>query len=187
MMSDSFQPVLSVIVPVCNVERYLSQALESLLAQTMPAGQMEIICVNDGSTDSSGAILEDYAAIEHRFPITVIEQPCNMGYGRAMNTGLARARGNYIGFLEPDDFVDATGFEELLEVAASFDADVVKAYYYDHFENVSPDRLEEALRGYRYHEVLCAAEDERVLFIRPCLWTAVSGRGSWTERTAWSP
>lgn len=180
-MAAPENPLVSVIVPVYNVEDYLRQALDSLLAQTLGAGEMEIICVDDGSSDSSPAILAEYAeaaAVNGKFPFTVITQPRNFGYGRAMNTGLAAARGEYVGLLEPDDFVDAAMFENLLGVARKHDADVVKGNYFDHIEGVEPDRFEDALGigGWAYDVPLCAKDDDTLLFIRACLWSAIYKR-----------
>lgn len=82
-------PKVSVIVPIYNVQKYLAQCLDSLLAQTLQ--EMQIILVNDGSTDGSPAIIADYASRDAR--IEVIDKP-NGGYGQSMNRGLAQATGS---------------------------------------------------------------------------------------------
>ena len=87
-------PKISIIVPVYNVERYLRDCLNSLINQTL--SDIEIICVNDGSTDSSPRILEEYASKDSR--IKVINKE-NSGYGASMNMGLAAAEGEYIGIV----------------------------------------------------------------------------------------
>lgn len=101
-------PKISVLIPIYNTERYLPQSLDSLRAQTFE--DFEVICINDGSTDSSADIVARYAAIDQRF--RSIDKP-NSGYGASMNRGLAEARGDYIAILEPDDFFEPTALETL--------------------------------------------------------------------------
>lgn len=92
-------PKISIIVPVYNVEKYLQKCLESLINQTFR--DIEIICVNDGATDGSGKILDDFARSDSR--IKVIYQG-NAGVSVARNTGIAAAQGEYIMFLDGDDY-----------------------------------------------------------------------------------
>ncbi len=108
----SNKPAVSIIVPIYNAQLYLEAALESLRAQTL--SDIEIICVNDGSTDDSLEIMQKFAAQDKRFIIIDKE---NGGYGCAMNTGIAAAHGQYIGILEPDDFVPKNMFACLYEDA----------------------------------------------------------------------
>lgn len=103
---------VSVIVPTYNEEEYLRQALDSLAQQTLK--DIEIICVNDGSTDNSLAILQDYV---NRYPQFKLIDKENGGYGCAVNIGIAASTSEYIGILEPDDFVDIHMFEELYHYA----------------------------------------------------------------------
>ena len=91
---------VSIIVPTYNVENYLVECLESIVNQTLK--DIEIICIDDGSTDNSGKILDEYAQKDSR--IKVIHKE-NAGYGKAMNLGLDNATGEYIGFVDSDDFV----------------------------------------------------------------------------------
>jgi len=99
---------LSVIVPIYNVERFLSRCLNSLLRQGLQEGDYEIICVNDGSTDGSAAILADY---QQRHPdlVRVITQE-NQGLGAARNTGTAVAKGEYVGYVDSDDYLIDGGY-----------------------------------------------------------------------------
>ena len=124
------EPKLSIIVPVYNVEAYLGKCLDSILEQTLE--EIEIICVNDGSTDTSGEILRKYAEKDSR--ILLIEQE-NQGLGAARNAGIEKARGEYIGFVDSDDFVDPAMFEKLYEKAKKYGSDVVltniNLYYTD--------------------------------------------------------
>lgn len=123
---------LSVIVPVYNSGDYLSVCLESLVAQDCKG--IEYICVDDGSTDGSGEKLDTIAAKDARFK--VIHQE-NGGYGKAMNAGLAMAKGRYIGIVEPDDWVAEGMFAKLLALAETHEADMAKADYCGEAETYS--------------------------------------------------
>lgn len=87
----------------------MNEALYSLTIQSLH--EMEFICVNDGSTDGSMAIIKEYASLDKRFRI--IDKP-NSGYGHSMNKGIDAARGQYLGILEPDDFVPSSMFQSSL-------------------------------------------------------------------------
>ncbi len=114
------EPRVSVVVPVYNVEKYLRRSLDSILAQTL--GDIEVVCVDDGSTDGSPAILEEYAAKDPR--IRVLRQ-ANAGAGAARNAGLAAAKGEYLFFFDPDDSCDVRMLEVLYARARRKRADVV--------------------------------------------------------------
>lgn len=100
----------SIIIPVYNVESYLCKCLDSVLNQTFP--DWEAVCVNDGSTDKSAAILEEYAARDPRFKISI--QP-NGGLSSARNTGLIAAKGEYILFLDSDDWLESNALDVLAQ------------------------------------------------------------------------
>ena len=135
----NIKPSVSIIVPTYNVEQYLSICLNSLIYQTLD--NIEIIIVNDGSTDSSIDIIKEYEAIDER--IKVINQQ-NGGYGKAMNIGLDNATGEYIGIVEPDDFVELSMFEELYSVAKQNDLDFVKS----DFNRFTHDKLGNLVLSY---------------------------------------
>lgn len=116
---------VSVIVPVYNVEKYLYDALDSLINQSLK--DIEIICVNDGSTDGSLAIIKSFAARDKR--IKVIDGS-NHGYGYAMNCGIDAAQGEYIGILEPDDYVSYDMYEKLYAMCKIHELDFVKSDFY---------------------------------------------------------
>ena len=118
-------PKVSIIVPTYNVENYLRECMDSIVGQTLK--DIEIICINDGSTDGSLEILKNYAAKDPRI---VIVDKKNEGYGVGMNIGLERASGEYIGIVEPDDFVPANMYEDLYNVAKKNNLDFVKADFY---------------------------------------------------------
>lgn len=104
---------LSVVVPIYNVERFLSRCLDSLLRQGMNSDEYEIICVNDGSPDNCAQILAEYEQ-KHPDIIRVITQE-NQGLGGARNTGTALAKGEYVTYLDSDDFIIDNAYSYLLE------------------------------------------------------------------------
>lgn len=114
------QALISVIIPVYNVEAYLRECIDSVLNQTYK--NFEIILVNDGSTDSSGEICDEYVEKDDR--ITVIHQK-NSGPSKTRNTGLENANGKYIYFLDSDDYIENNALELLVNTAESNDADLV--------------------------------------------------------------
>ncbi|MBQ6736245.1 MAG: glycosyltransferase [Alphaproteobacteria bacterium] len=111
-------PKLSVIVPVYNAEKYLRRCLDGLVSQTFT--DFEVLCVNDGSTDKSKKILDEYAARDKRF---VVINKKNAGVSAARNDGIKRARGGYIHFLDADDVIDDEYYSAMIYGAE--DADVV--------------------------------------------------------------
>ena len=111
---------VSVIIPVYNVENYLNECLDSVCNQTL--SNIEIICVNDGSSDDSLKILNQYRQVDDR--IKVISQN-NQGLSVARNNGLKEATGRYIYFLDSDDYIDISCLEKLYNNAVSNDSDVV--------------------------------------------------------------
>ena len=104
--------MISVIVPVYNCERFLDRCVESLVAQT--CSEIEILLVNDGSKDGSLAVCRKWEARDKR--VIVIDRP-NGGVSAARNAGLDRARGDYIAFVDSDDWIDSTMYEKLLKKA----------------------------------------------------------------------
>ena len=115
-------PKVSAIIPVYNVEKYLRECLDSVINQTLK--DIEIICVDDGSTDNSGKIIDEYATKDKRI---VVIHKANGGYGHSCNKGLDKVRGEYTAILEPDDFVDEHMYEDLYNYAKQYDVDIVKA------------------------------------------------------------
>lgn len=136
-------PKISVIIPVYNAQKYLHECIESVLCQ--PMKDLEIICVDDGSTDNSPAILDEYARKYHQ--IKVIHQN-NQHLGPARNNGMKIASGEYIHFLDSDDFLVENAYEAIYEEAKRMDADNIKfrvhimdtvtgEYLYDTIYNLS--------------------------------------------------
>lgn len=159
-------PKVSVLVPVYNVERFLSQCLDALCGQTLR--DIEIVCINDGATDGSPAILHEYAARDAR--ICVIDKQ-NTGYGHSLNLGISQARGEYIGIIEPDDFPDKRMFKKLLKVAERTHADVVKCNYFNYFEG--SDHLVENFAGLPYRRAFDPVDYPQVVCSIPSIWTGL--------------
>ena len=129
-MSNSDNPLVSVIVPAYNVEPYIDKCIRSLTAQTYR--NIEIIAVNDGSMDKSGAIIEDIAKTDER--IRFINQP-NQGVCIARNNGIAASTGDYLLFVDGDDYVDPDYIENMVTVAQKNDSDlVITGYKSEDFE-----------------------------------------------------
>lgn len=114
------QPKVSVIIPVYNVEEYLPKCLDSVINQTLK--DIEIICINDGSTDNSLGILNEYASKDNR--IKIIDQE-NQGVSSARNKGIAIARGEYLAFLDGDDFFDTTLLEKVYKEIIKKNTDIL--------------------------------------------------------------
>ena len=117
------QPLVSVIIPVYNVERYLAQCLDSVSHQTYQ--NLEIICVNDGSRDGSPDILRRYADEDAR--IQVIDK-ANGGVSRARNDALDCACGEYIMFVDSDDWVEPDACENAVNTMREYDADTAASF-----------------------------------------------------------
>ncbi len=123
-MAKKFIPSISVIIPMYNAEKYIGECLDSILAQTFD--DYEIIVVDDCSTDDSCKIVENYMNGEGQYKIQLVKLSENSGMpSTPRNRGLEISRGEYLFFMDDDDAVTDTAFEELYNVAKKFDADVV--------------------------------------------------------------
>ena len=164
---------VSVLVPICNVEKYLRECLDSLLVQTLK--NIEFICLNDGSTDSSLDILREYELKDSRI---VVVDKSNSGYGDSMNVGLGMARGEYVGIVESDDFASRDMFEKLYSAAVKHNADVVKSNFYSHTTGSLPecDEFTENLYGCVYNTVFNPKIDQEVFLGRPAIWSGLYKR-----------
>lgn len=111
--------LISVVVPVYNVQEHIENCLNSLISQTYT--NLQIILVDDGSTDESGKICDRYKELDNR--VTVIHKP-NGGLADARNTGLKQVKGDYIAFLDSDDYIYKTMYEDLYNLLKDYDADI---------------------------------------------------------------
>lgn len=114
-------PKISIIIPVYNIEKYLRECLDSCINQTLE--DIEIICVDDCSTDDSYKILEEYQAKDSR--IKILRHEVNKNLGAARNTGLANATGEYIWFVDSDDYIDTKACQILYDAIKEFDVDML--------------------------------------------------------------
>lgn len=186
------QPKVSILVPIFNVEKYLRECLDSVVGQTLK--EVEIICIDDGSTDSSPKIIKEYAAKDPR--IVVITKK-NSGYGDSMNKGLAKARGEYIGIVESDDWAEKDMFKDLYELAKRHRVEVVKSNYYSYYSDLtekSPQWNDELGAVFNTEqrrvitdkntlfqlipeqdagEVINPREKQAIFYCKPAIWTAI--------------
>lgn len=164
-------PKVSIVIPVYNVEKFLPQCLESAINQTLK--EVEIICVNDGSTDSSLDILNSYAQKDERIKIINKE---NSGYGASMNRGLDMATGEYFAILESDDFCMPDTYETMYKTAKQFDADIVRS---DYFDLTTPNNKIFLKRQYMsldysyYYRTICPNDEPEVYLFVMHNWTGI--------------
>lgn len=125
LRGDSVMVEISILVPVYNVEKYLESCLDSILDQIFT--DFEVICIDDGSTDKSGDILDAYALNDTR--IKVIHKE-NSGYGNTMNIAMQLAEGNYIGIVESDDTIERDMYQILYNAITEYHLDLVKTDFY---------------------------------------------------------
>ena len=159
---------ISVVVPVYNVEKYLKECIDSIINQTLE--DIEIICVNDGSTDSSLDILNDYAKKDSRI---IVINKSNSGYGHTMNMGLNAATGEYIGIIESDDFADKNMFEDLYKLAKEYDADIVKGDWYNYWSKNKFARKNNRISSAKALKLTNSKLDKSLLRINPSVWSAI--------------
>lgn len=124
------KPKISIIVPIYNIEQYLPECLDSIKSQTF--NDWECILVDDGSTDSSPAICEQYASADSRF---IVIHKKNGGVSSARNTGMDVAKAELIGFVDPDDWIEPELFEHLCHLIEEYDADVAQVGYWTEYRN----------------------------------------------------
>ena len=187
-------PEISILVPIYNVEEYLNECLTSLTNQTM--NNIEIICLNDGSTDNSLSIVKQFAKKDNRI---VVVNKKNSGYGDTMNLGIKKARGEYIGIVESDDFVDLEMFQSLYDIALKKDKpDIVKSNFYYYFTDLTEqsnlwdasiggvwsDGLSQTIHDhnikenvvpkYMHDKVVCPRRDyNEIFYALPSIWSAI--------------
>lgn len=163
-------PLISILVPCYNVERFVEQCISSICKQTYP--HIEILCINDGSTDSTLMILQRCAESDDR--IRIITKP-NSGYGHSMNIGLREAKGTYIGIVESDDFIEPFMFEKLITKAIKYDLDVSRGSYFEHSTKSGTDTVIDT--SYVPHDKVIRPIDYQAPFLLPpAIWSAIYKR-----------
>lgn len=167
------RPMVSIVVPVYNVEKYLEKCMQSLCEQTLD--NIEIVCVNDGSTDSSREIIESYCQKDDRIKII---NKTNTGYGNSMNIGINQAKGKYIAIVESDDFIETDMMERLYEIAEIYTLDIVKStcYFYTALDAAENNRYVNIFDDLTLNDVFCPL-DRRELFLKQqAIWSALYRR-----------
>lgn len=124
---------ISVIIPIYNVEQYLSQCLDSIINQTYT--NLEIILINDGSTDNSEKICNQYKLLDPRI---IVIHKTNGGLSDARNTGIKIATGDYISFVDADDFIDKNMYTILFQKINTTNADII---WYNHYNYQSSNEI----------------------------------------------
>jgi len=162
-------PAVSVLIPCYNVEKYIRQCMDSVVGQTLR--DMEILCINDGSTDSTLTVLQEYAARDSR--VRIIDKP-NSGYGDSMNKGLDAATGEYVGIVESDDWADADMFATLYAAAKAHDCDLVKSNFYDYRGGEST--LHEIIPAEDAGQVIRPRERLSIFWEASFIWTGLYRR-----------
>lgn len=164
--------LISVVVPIYNVEKYLRQCVDSILAQTLT--NIEIILVDDGSTDNCPKICDDYAAKDKR--IKVIHKK-NAGLGAAYNTGIETADGEYIGFVEPDDFIAPNMYEALYKKIKQFNAELAVGSWFYHEDKQDNPEIE-IFNHIKDNQLFSIDDFPSLLTIHPSVWAKLYKRTS---------
>lgn len=163
---------VSVIVPVYNARKYLAQCLDSILAQTLK--EIEVVCVDDGSVDGSGEILDQYALLDERVKVLHRE---NRGYGCAMNAGLEATTGEYVGIVESDDCILPEMYRTLYEEADLGKLDVVKSDAFFWYGNIGYQRNIHLAHLEPYYDRILGDIDRNIFFdFYMNIWTGIYKR-----------
>ena len=189
--AQNHQPLVSLVVPIYNVAEYLEQCLASIQSQSYT--NLEIICLNDGSTDTSLALLEAYAAHDGR--VVIIDKE-NEGYGATCNRGIAAAHGMWVGIVEPDDYLEPTMVQELVDLiqknGGEDQVDIARSAYWRVFGNQKNGRAGAKTQikntaGSTEYRIACAYKGRvkptyqpcsidqmsQLLLHHPAIWTAL--------------
>lgn len=165
-------PAVSILMPIYNASSTLRQALDSVTNQTLK--DIEIICINDGSTDDSPAIIKEYMTNDRR--IKTIDKK-NSGYGDSMNRGLNVATGEYIAILEPDDFYEPDMLETLYDTAKKNNLDAIKADFYQYNTAKDSNKRYHLIPRDKANKVLSGKGVEFIYECQPSIWSAIYRRG----------
>ena len=160
---------VSVLVPIYNVEEFLPECLDSLVNQTLR--DIEIICINDGSTDNSLNIIKKYASKDNR--IKIIDKK-NTGYGDSMNQGLKKAMGEYVGIVESDDFIERDAFEIMYNLAKKKNVEVVKSNFYEYYTDQRRDiGRSNMFLSQEVEKIIDPRKNRHIFYEQPSIWSAI--------------
>lgn len=165
-------PKISILVPIFNVEKYLNECIDSVINQTLK--DIEILLLDDGSTDSSKDICDEYSKIDSR--IRVIHKS-NSGYGATMNVGIKEARGEFIGIVESDDKVELDMFKDLYSCVEKMNLDIVKSCRYFRYINGKSEIYQPNIYIPTLNKIINIKNDLKLLSINSShIWTAIYNR-----------
>jgi len=170
LISTSFHinyPSISIIIPIYNVNIYLRECLDSIINQTIKT--IEIICINDGSTDNSLEIIKEYI-YDNRI---IIINKNNSGYGDSMNQGLNIASGEYIGIVESDDFIDINMFENLYKITKKGDIDIIRSNFYLYWEKNKKEALNFKILKNLYNKIFNPMDLQNIFLVQPSIWAGI--------------
>ena len=158
---------LSIVIPIFNMEKHLTECLNSLVKQERIN---EIICVNDGSTDRSLNIIREFEKKDKR--IKVIDKP-NSGYGDSVNRGFAFASSDYVGILESDDIAVDGIYSEMMDIAEETKADIIRGNF-NVFETVTNNTVyQNNMESFEYSKLISYKDYTNILFVIPAIWSAI--------------
>ena len=159
---------LSVIIPIYNSKSYLREAIDSVINQTL--SDIEIICINDGSTDNSLEIINQYALKDER--IKIIDKP-NEGYGKTINCGLNEAKGEFAAVFEPDDILDKTIYEKLYAIAEKENLDVVKCNFFNYWSQKNKKKKSGLVSRCAKKEAFCPKDNLKIFTAHASIWAGI--------------
>ena len=169
IFGDMMKDLISIIIPVYNVAPFLDICLQSVRRQTY--NNIEVILVDDGSTDASGRICDNYCDLDKRFSVIHKE---NEGQSQARNEGLKRARGNFVGFVDADDCVDLKMYERMIQVLQCYEADIAVCRY----DTIDED-VEFISSGYRKKSRVLLTDSSHLLHDFFCQNWKIEGPNVW--------
>lgn len=159
---------VSVIIPVYNAEKYIREALDSVISQALE--DIEIICINDGSKDNSLQILREYEKKDSR--IKIIDKE-NEGYGKTVNRGFDEARGEFVAIFEPDDILDKNIYEILYKEAKENNLNVVKCNFYNYWSKQNKTRKSKLITKCSDEKVFNPKDRLRIFACHASVWAAI--------------
>lgn len=178
-------PKVSIIMPSLNVGPYIKECIESVIHQTET--EIEIICIDAGSTDGTLETLESYASADERI---VLLHSVVKSYGAQVNQGISNAKGKYIAILETDDYVDAHMYESLYEIAEKYNVDYVKADYEKFYTLKNGQRIIEKVKLWNeeaqmYNKVISPKQCEYLYTHDFSVWKGIYRRDFLIENKIW--
>ena len=169
MQTEEDKIKLSVIVPIYGVERYLNQALDSLIAQTM--NELDIILIDDGNTDNCPKIIDEYLKKDKRIKVITKQ---NSGYASSCNKGLDMAQGEYVAIFEPDDYIDKNMYFDLYKIAKKYNSDIVKSPFYVFLKSFEADGEKAELPSEVPEDTVFKITDYPCFFsYHPSIWSCI--------------